>query len=834
MRKYRNKNPVFFMADESQNQPSRPLRPEPNLNPPKPVHGQVRRVPPPPNIPTEPEQPVRPVVAPRSVPPPPAPAQHSTPASQPAPQPKPTVPSPSAQTEPNKAPQQPRDAYQEPIAREPVRFDPTQKKSLLNRGEVTTMQKDVSSLREQEARKEQERIGQLKTQQDVEKEREAVQKIRQSAEETKQREESQRREQLQKIQDSILPPGEEQRIQELPKRPSQERKVFIRVIIVIIFAFIALNLVLLAYWFFSRQGSVQLPFFSSEEPSPAPQPQPSPVPTPEPQPEPQPEPFPQPSPSPITQLVNPAHTSTLQFSSRQDLSSLLQQFLGESQPAGFTQLLFRSIEDQRVVEQAIDLLSLFGVSPNEAIADNFSQTSLFFSHSSLQGNRFGMIVQLQNPESTKQALNDWEPQMEQDLTPLMPFWDSKGTGYTTAFRSREYRGVEIRYQTFSTQDYGIVYAIVDNYLIFASSFDTTKAAIEAVQAGLTNIPNSQILASLGAESPPSSLSFEQAVGQVLMIGFNDATLTPELKELIKRLQPGGVLLLSRNIQSTEQLRQLTRDLQRVSLEYSRLPLFIAVDQEGGDISRVSFGKEKTAQSDIQDADHAYAVGQERAEELKYLGVNLNLSPVLDITKPNDFLFGRTFQAEGSETGRLAKALVGGQQDGGVLSTVKHFPGYGNILFNPEQTLAAVREFPDISPFVVAFPASPEFVLLSNVIYADFDPETPFPFSEKGIRMLQDHLGFQGIILSDDLVQPALLDNYSFQEIASLPLEAGVNMAMFSKQAYVTDAYDTLLEQAAERPDLKRNIESSAAKILQAKKQFFFGQGPSPLDHISHK
>ncbi|HEX9722054.1 MAG TPA: glycoside hydrolase family 3 N-terminal domain-containing protein [Candidatus Paceibacterota bacterium] len=766
------------MADESQ-----------NLNPSKPVHGQVRRGMPPPNIPTEPEQP-----------------------------------------EPRNAPQQPRDAYQEPIARDPVRFDPTQKKSLLTRGEVSTMQKDVSNLREQEAKKEQERIGQLKAQQEAQKERAAVRQIRQSAEETKQREESQRREQLQKIQDSILPPGEEQRIQKLPKRPSQERKVFIRVIIVIIFAFIALNLVLLAYWFFSRQGSLQLPFFSSEEPSPAPQPQPIPAPTPEPTPAPQ--PVPQPSPNSITQLVNPVHASTLQFSSSQDLSALLKQLLGESQPAGFTQLIFRDTENQSVVDRGIELFSLFGVSTTEAIADHFSQTSFFFSHSSLQGNRFGMIVQLQNPESTKQALNDWEPQMEQNLTPLMPFWDSKGTGYTTAFRSREYRGVEMRYQTFSTQDYGIVYAVVDNYLIFASSFDTTKAAIDAVQAGLTNIPNSQILASLGAESPPSSLSFEQAVGQVLMIGFNDATLTPELTELMRRLQPGGVLLLSRNIRSTEQLRQLTRDLQRTSLEYSRLPLFIAVDQEGGDISRVSFGKEKTAQADINDANQAYVVGQERAEELKYLGVNLNLSPVLDITRPEDFLFGRTFQAEGSETGRLAKALVGGQQDGGVLSTVKHFPGYGNIVFNPEQTLAAVREFPDISPFVVAFPASPEFVLLSNVIYADFDPGKPFPFSEKGIRMLRDQMGFQGIVLSDDLVQPALLDNYSFQEIVSLPLEAGVNMAMFSKQAYATDAYNTLLAQAEENSDLKRNIETSAAKILEAKKQFFFGQDQPPLDLIS--
>lgn len=449
-----------------------------------------------------------------------------------------------------------------------------------------------------------------------------------------------------------------------------------------------------------------------------------------------------------------------------------------------------------------------------------------------------MIVETSSPKEASLALADWESQMERSLAPFMSFWGKKGPAYTTAWRSSAHQGVEIRFQTFSLQDYGIVHAVFDNYIIFASSFEATKAAIEALGTISSSAPTTKTFASLQGShpfKPPPSLSLEQAVGQVLMIGFDDATLTPELEDLLKRLRPGGVLLLSKNIQSVEQLTQLTLNLQRVSLEYSSLPLFIAVDQEGGAISRIDFGREKTAQFTIQDTEHAYRVGQERAEELKFLGVNLNLSPVLDSTDSEDFLFDRTFQAGRLEAGKLARSLLAGQRDAGILSTLKHFPGYGNISFNPEQKLAAVQEFPDISPFVFALPAKPEFLLLSSVVYSSLDPDRPFPFSPKGITIIRSDLNFEGLILSDDLNQPSLLNNYSFESIVQAPLQAGVNMIMFSKQAYAKDAHQTLAELLEQNPSLKKSVEDSAARILQLKKEFFFLPEPTtPLEHLSQK
>ncbi len=788
--------------------------------------------PPPLNIPTEPNSPPE-LIRPEG-------------SSEPE-RPKPPQPPQSPQSP--QSPRAPREFREQP---QPYRQE--QKNTYLDRGEVRTMEKDAVRIREEEARKEQQRIAELKAHREAEKEQVIVERIRASALATKQQEETEKKEDFKKIQDSILPPGEERRIRDLPSPPSKGKKVFVRLIVVIFFAFIALNLVLFAAWFFFFRNQAtpfqfpQIPFISqffspsTEPPAPSPTP-PPPVPTPQP---PSPQPQPQPPVTSISSAINPVHTSTLQFNEGANLSSLLAQFLQDEQKPGFTQLRFRQTPNNEFIATGAQFFNLFGINLPETAAPHFSGDSFFFSYSYQRGNRFGMIVETPSPSEARAAFDQWAPQIEQTLNPILSFWTpQKTSAYTKVWRSSAQSGVEIRFQTFSLQDYGIVYAFVGKYVIFASSFEAAKAAIEALQffepegserpASQSSVPRGAlaILQDLSISKPPPSLSLEQALGQILMIGFQDAALTPELKDTMRRLQPGGVLLLSKNIQSVQQLKQLTYDLQSVALEYSSLPLFIAVDQEGGSISRVEFGREQTPQSTIQDIDHAYEVGKQRAEELKFLGVNLNLSPVLDSTNPKDFLFARTFQAGGLPAGQLAKALLQGQKDMGILSTAKHFPGYGNISFNPEKKLAAVREFPDISPFVFALPAKPEFLLLSNVIYTDLDPDHPFPFSSKGMSLIRSDLNFQGIILSDDLNQPSLLDNYNLESIAASPLKAGVNMLMFSQEPYAKKAHQILLDLVEQDPLLKKSIEDSAAKILQLKKGFFFSPEPEiPFDHLS--
>ena len=710
--------------------------------------------------------------------------------------------------------------------RETKPYSPEQKRKFLKREEIKTMQKDIVRLREDEAQKEQERITRLQEQQKQEREKEIIHKIRASALEQKKQEEVHRRENLQKIQDSILPPGEETRIQNLPTPPSRSKKVGVRIFTVLILALIVFNIALFGYWyFFVRDGGAQTP--PPPEVPTAPPPPASPVPPAIPPPE---------VPIQSAAFFPAQHTTTLQFSDKDNLIDLLAQFTKEQRDAGFTEILFYYKSLDLKIQQGKNFLEFLQVPVPELTSSHLADDSFFFLYSTEQGNRFGLITPTQNEEQAVDALKQWETTIEQDLTPLLPFWGEPGEGYTDTFRSTAHQNVEIRFQTFSTQDRGIVYAIVNNYLILSSSFEGIKAVIDELVKPSASAPIPKTLASLEDPElfkPPERLTQDQAIGQVLFIGFKDATLTPQLEQLIKRLQPGGVLLLSRNIQSIDQLRKLTEDLQRVSLQYSSLPLFIAVDQEGGAISRIEFGKEKTAQSDIQSTSQAYDIGQDRSEELKYLGINLNLSPVLDKASSSDFIFDRTFQTDSLRAGRLAQALLSGQESTGILSALKHFPGYGNISFNPEKTLATVQEFPDISPFVFALSAQPDFLLLSNVIYPTVDPNKPFTFSSTGISLINSDLNFNGLILSDDLAQPALLDNYSLKNITVSPLVAGVHMIMLSDEAYAQDSYDILVKEVQQNSQLKDTIENSAAQILELKRNFFLPEtSPLQTDHLS--
>jgi len=668
------------------------------------------------------------------------------------------------------------------------------------------MQKDIIRLREQGSRKEQTRIAQLQEAQNKEREKDVVQKIRETASQRKKQEQAQHREDFQKIKSSILPPGEELRAQNLPAPPSRFRKIAIRTFIIFLVFFIIFNVIVAGAWF----------FFFRDTGTPPPKIEPPIVEPPIVEPPIVEPPIVEP---PTALFFVPDRTTAIQFSDKNDLTVLLAQFLQEPQEAGFTQIVFSDTRTGLPVEQGNEFFELFAITPPALASSQLANDSLFFTYTFERGNRFGFITKISDKEEAATALREWEATIEQDLQPLYPIWETLGEWYIHSFKSKDRQNVEIHFQTFSLQDKGIVYVITDDYLIFSNSFETAEAVL-----GRLNLSNAfditpKTLASLEnpeQTKPPNSLSLEQTLGQIFLIGFNDATLTPHLKELMERLQPGGVLLLSRNIKDENQLKKLTQDLQNVSLGYSSLPLFIAVDQEGGVVSRIDFAQEKTAQSDIETTAHAYQVGQNRSTELQYLGVNLNLSPVLDEAAPEDFIFDRTFQTESSQATRLAQSLLAGQKSTNTLSALKHFPGYGDISFNPEKKLATVQELPDLAPFTAALSAEPEFLLVSNVIYTVLDPHKPFSFLEQGISIIREDMGFEGIILSDDLSQPSLLDNYTLKEITLSPLAAGVNMIMLSKEEYAEEVYEILLEELQQNPQMRQQVKNSAIRIRELK------------------
>lgn len=280
---------------------------------------------------------------------------------------------------------------------------------------------------------------------------------------------------------------------------------------------------------------------------------------------------------------------------------------------------------------------------------------------------------------------------------------------------------------------------------------------------------------VGQEAALSQLTENQKIGQLFIIGIEGTEVNDDIREELKELHPGGILLLEENIKSEEQVKKLVSDLQAIALNDTGLPLFIAVDQEGGLVNRISFLEENTAQKDVESAEQAFEVGFKRGQELKDLGINLNFSPLLDNVEKTDFIFERTFK---SQEGLLGAGIIRGQKESGILSCIKHFPGYGGVTFHPEDNLAEREGLPDFEQFKEAMEAEPEMVMLANVIYHKLE-DIPFTFSKKGINFLKEELGEDVLVITDDLDQYSLLNNYSLEEIVTRPIVAGADMMIFS-------------------------------------------------------
>ena len=331
------------------------------------------------------------------------------------------------------------------------------------------------------------------------------------------------------------------------------------------------------------------------------------------------------------------------------------------------------------------------------------------------------------------------------------------------------------------------------------------------------------------------LSIEEKIGQLFMIGFEGTALTSEIKDLFKVVRPGGVILFSRNIQDANQLKKLIRDLQNLSLEENGLPLLVAVDQEGGVVRRIQWLEDKISQAEIKNTDQALQIGLERGAGLRELGINLNLAPVLDVTQQSDFLHNRSFQKNPEETGELGKGLISGQKEAGILTAVKHFPGYGGISFNPETIkLPFLLKIPEIFQFQKAAEAEPELIMTANVVYSEIDEKLPFTLSPKGIQFLKEKIKGDYLIISDDLSSKVLKDNFSLENSVILAKKAGVDILLVAGGNQEQDqlkVFNALLQTVEKREINEKQINDSVLKIIKLKQKISQQQSVSESDFI---
>ena len=274
----------------------------------------------------------------------------------------------------------------------------------------------------------------------------------------------------------------------------------------------------------------------------------------------------------------------------------------------------------------------------------------------------------------------------------------------------------------------------------------------------------------------------RSIGQLLIGSLPGFTIPSELRSLAREFGLGGVILFARNIEVPEQVAELAHDLQSLAGE---LPLWVSVDQEGGRVARLRapFTEWPPMATLGRSGDAALAsrFAAALAAELRAVGITLDYAPVLDIhTNPKNPVIGDRALAEDAElVGRLGRAIVRGLQDNGVAACGKHFPGHGDTAVDSHYDLPVVEHPPDrirrveCVPFREAIAEGVAFIMTAHVLVPSFDEEKPATLSRRIVHdLLRTELGYEGVIVSDDLEMQALARTYTAADAAVQAIAAG--------------------------------------------------------------
>jgi beta-N-acetylhexosaminidase len=321
-------------------------------------------------------------------------------------------------------------------------------------------------------------------------------------------------------------------------------------------------------------------------------------------------------------------------------------------------------------------------------------------------------------------------------------------------------------------------------------------------------------------------------GQMIMAGFEGTTLTPETEDLIRNHHVGGLILFSRNYENLEQLHNLIRDLQKVAASTSTgLPLFISVDQEGGRVARLTEPFTKypplCCLGHAQSESLAYRFGQSLAAELVDVGINMDYAPVLDVhTNPDNPIIGDRAIASNPDTvARLANSFIKGFKDKGMIPVGKHFPGHGDTHLDSHLDLptvkrdAATLEAVELFPFRETISQGLEAIMTAHVIYTAWDAKNPATFSKMILQdILRQQLGFQGVILSDDLEMKAVENYFPFDAFPRMGIEAGLDMFLICNNVEKVRAlHDQLIRDVDNGTIPTAPIQQSVERILHLKR-----------------
>lgn len=311
---------------------------------------------------------------------------------------------------------------------------------------------------------------------------------------------------------------------------------------------------------------------------------------------------------------------------------------------------------------------------------------------------------------------------------------------------------------------------------------------------------------------------EELTGEDGVTVAGDAT-----RQALENYPVGGIVYFAKNLESQDQVKEMIDNSQK----YSSIGLFVATDEEGGVVNRLMDTVGTTYIGSMyyykDDGDEtAYENAYTIANDMSALGFNLDFAPVADVwSNPDNTVIGeRAYSDDYAQAAELVGNAVKGFNDGGVMCTLKHFPGHGDTAEDSHYSSAYVHRTKEeimadeMQPFRSGIEAGAEFVMVGHLIVPDID-EVPATLSYKiATGILRDELKFEGVAITDSFEMESIADNYSVDDAVVMSVKAGIDMILQPKD--MASAVNSIEQAVADGELSEDRIDESVRRILTLK------------------
>jgi beta-N-acetylhexosaminidase len=328
------------------------------------------------------------------------------------------------------------------------------------------------------------------------------------------------------------------------------------------------------------------------------------------------------------------------------------------------------------------------------------------------------------------------------------------------------------------------------------------------------------------------MNVDEKIGQLILAGIDGYEMNAHTRELIETYHVGGIILYKTNVKNTSQLTGLVDALKHTN-EGNKLPLWLGADEEGGKVTRLPDEIVKTPPNQeigkTNSKEFAFGVGSLLGQELNAYGLNVDFAPVLDInSNPKNPVIGdRSFGANASIVSTMGIQTMKGLQAERVMPVVKHFPGHGDTSVDShvglpivQNDLARLRKF-ELVPFAEAFKQQADAVMVAHILLPKVDAQNPASMSKKIMTdLLRQEMGFQGLIITDDMTMGAITQNYELGEAAVKSVLAGTNVVLVGHDYdKIVTVIGALRKAIQEKRIALETIDQSVVRIMKLKQKY---------------